>query len=215
MRGTAPTQTSIIQPRPIIAARVDTRALCTELIRWEGGRQHMYVDAYGNVATAIGHALPNADAAIALPWRHRGSGVPATPAEVRAAYEQVRAQGPGHMSITYRFASDLVLAAGVAVDLAATRVQREFLPGLRRLCPNFDRYPLPARRALVDMAHDLGLRGLATFRNLIAACKRGDFATAAERCHRRTTRGIRNVATRNLFLEAADLTVPVRPTATR
>jgi hypothetical protein len=61
----------------------------------------------------------------------------------------------------------------------------------------------------------LGLRGLSKFRNLIAACKRGDFATAAGRCHRRTTRGIRNVATRNLFLEAADLTVPIRPTATR
>ena len=150
------------------------------------------MDAYGNVATGIDHRLPNADAAIALPWRHRGTGVAATPSEIRAAFEQIREQGPGHKTIAYRFASDLVLAAGVAVDLAATRIERDFLPGLRRLCPNFDRYPLPARRALVDMAYDLGLGGLAKFRNLMAACKRGDFATAAEHCHRRTTRGIRN-----------------------
>ncbi len=213
-RATTPTQTSIADLRPTDAP-TETRTLCTELIRWEGGCQHLYVDTYGNVATAVRHRLPNADAAIALPWRHRGTGVAATPSEIRAAFEQVRTQGPGHKSIAYRFASDLVLAAGVAVDLAATRVRRELLPGLRRLCPNFDRYPLPARRALVDMAYDLGLGELAKFRNLTAACKRGDFATAAEHCHRRTTRGIRNLATRNLFLEAADLTVSVHPPATR
>jgi GH24 family phage-related lysozyme (muramidase) len=213
-RATTPTQMSIAGLRPT-AAPTQTRMLCTELVRWEGACQHLYVDTYGNVATAVGHRLPNADAAIALPWRHRGTGVAATPSEIRAAFAQVRAQGPGHKSITYRFASDLVLAAGVAVDLAAARVQRELLPGLRRLCPNFDRCPLPARRALVDMAYDLGLAGLAKFRNLIAACKRGDFATAAEHCHRRTTRGIRNLSTRNLLLEAADLTVSVNPPTTR
>ena len=175
----------------------------------------MYVDAYGNVATGIDHRLPNADAAIALPWRHRGTGVVATPSEIRTAFEQIRDQGPGHKTIAYRFASDLVVAAGVAVHLAAARIERDLLPGLRRLCRHFDRYPLPARRALVDMAYDLGLGGLAKFRNLVRACERGDFATASEHCHRRATRGIRNAATRNLFREAADLTVSVRPQATR
>jgi len=208
-RATKATQTSLADLRPTVAP-TETRTLCTELIRWEGGCQHLYVDTYGNVATGLGHRLPNAEAASALPWRHRGTGVAATPSEIRTAFEQVHAQGPGLKTIAYRFASDLVLAAGVAVDLAATRVQRDFLPGLRRLCPNFDRYPLPARRALIDMAYDLGVRGLTNFRNLIAACKRSDFATAAEHCHRRTTRGIRNLATRNLFLEAADLTVSMR-----
>ena len=213
-RATTPTQTSIAGLPPTVAP-TETRTLCTELIRWEGGCEHLYVDTCGNVATAVGHRLPNAEAAIALPWRHRGTGVAATPSEIRAAFEQVRAQGVGHRAIAYRFASDLVLAAGVAVDLAATRVQRELLPGLRRLCANFDRCPLPARRALVDMAYDLGLGGLAKFRTLIAACRRGDFATAAEHCHRRMTRGIRNVATRSLFLEAADLTATVHPPTTR
>ena len=168
-RATTPTQTSIADPRPTIAP-TETRTLCTELIRWEGGRQHLYVDAYGNVATGLDHRLPNADAAIALPWRHRGTGVAATPSEIRTAFEQIREQGPGHKSIAYRFASDLVLAAGVTADLASTRIERDFLPGLHRLCPNFDRYPLPARRALVDMAYDLGLRELAKFRNLVTAC---------------------------------------------
>ncbi len=172
-------------------------------MRWERCHQHMVVDARGNVATAIGHVLPNADAAVLLAWRHRGTALPATRAEIRAAFDQVRAQGPGHRSIAYRFASDLVLAAGVSVALVAARLERDLLPGLRRLFPEFDRYPLLAQRALVDMGYDLGLAVLGKFRNLIAACGRRDFATAAEHCHRRTTRQIRNVATKILFQQAA------------
>ena len=76
-------------------------------------------------------------------------------------------------------------------------------PGLRRLLVHFDGYPLSAQRALVDIAYTVGLEDLARFRNLIGACERGDFATAAEHCHRRAARQIRNAATQALFLEAA------------
>jgi hypothetical protein len=165
----------------------------------------MYVDSRGFVATGVGHALPTAERAIALPWRHRATGLPATPAEVRRAFARVRALGPRQRTLAYRLASDLVLAAGVAGDLAIARVERDVLPGLRRLFVDFDGYPLPGRRALVDMAFDLGLAALAHFRNLIAACARGDFKTAANHCHRRASREPRNAATRSLFLEAANL----------
>jgi GH24 family phage-related lysozyme (muramidase) len=207
--ASTPAQISIAGSDPPAAIRDDARMLCAELMRWETCCQHLYVDADGHVATGLGHRLPSVDAALLLAWRHRGTGQAATRSEVRAAFEQIRAQGPGHRSIAYRFASDLVLAAGVAADLAAARIERELLPGLRRLFRGFDRYPLPARRALVDMAYDLGLRALGKFRNLVAACERGDFATAAEQCHRRTTRQIRNTATRMSFQQAADLTASV------
>jgi hypothetical protein len=185
-------------------ATTDTRSLCAELLRWEGCRPHMYVNSRGFVATGAGHALPTVDAAIALPWRHRATGLSATPAEVRRAFVRVRALGPRQKTLSYRLASDLVLAAGVAGDLVIGRIEREVLPALRRLCADFDRYPLPARRALVDMAGDLGL-GLARFRDLITACARRDFATAANHCHRRGSRETRNAATRFLFLEAANV----------
>jgi len=165
----------------------------------------MYVDNRGVVATGVGHALPTADLAIALPWCHRATDLPATPAEVRRAFARVRALGPRQRTLAYRLATDLVLAAGVAGDLAIARVERDVLPGLRRLFAGFDRYPLPARRALVDMAFDVGLAALATFRTLIAACAQGDFTRAANHCHRRTSRETRNAATRLLFLEAANL----------
>lgn len=178
------------------------RALCSEIIRWEGFRREMYVDARGRIRTGIGHRLADAGAALALPWQHRATGRRATPAEVRAAYRQVRAQAAGHPAPALQRASDLVLPAGFAADLATTHLERTVLPGLRRFCPTFDGYPLPAQRALVDMAFDLGLDRLALFHNLIAACRRGDFAAAADHCHRPRCQSARNVSTRNLFREA-------------
>jgi hypothetical protein len=164
----------------------------------------MYVDRRGFVATGAAHPLPTVAGAIALPWCHRATGSSATPAEIRRAYVRVRALGPRQKTLAYRLASDLVLPAGLAGDLAIVRIDRDVLPGLRRLCPDFDRYPLAARRALVDIACDVGLPGLARFRNLIAACARRDFGTAANHCHRRGSRDTRNAATRLLFLEAAN-----------
>jgi GH24 family phage-related lysozyme (muramidase) len=194
-------------------AAIDTRALLTELTRWEGCCSHMYVDTRGFVTTGIGNMLPNAEAAIALPWRHERTGLLATAAEIRAAFDHVHGQESGHGSNWYKRASDLVLPPNVTNDLAIRRLETEFLPGLNRLFPRFDSYPLPAQRALVDMAYNLGVGRLGRFERLIAACARGDFTAAAEHCHRRSSRETRNAATSALFLEAANLTASVRPQA--
>ena len=185
----------------------DARALSTELFRWEGYRREMYVDWRGDVRTGIGLVLQDARAALALPWRHRTTGFPATAAEVRAAFEQARAQRAGHVAPAHQRASDLVLPAGYAALLVIRRLERELLPGLRRLFPRFAHYPLPAQRALVEMAYNLGVGGLRRFFNLTAACNRGDFAAAADHCHRRTIGGARNAATRALFRKAANLPI--------
>ncbi|HMF43357.1 MAG TPA: hypothetical protein VKQ32_21945 [Polyangia bacterium] len=184
-------------------AAPNVRALCVELIKWEGCRREMYAGPRGGVRTGIAHPLVDADAALALPWIHRSTGRRATPPEIRIAFAQARAQSLGHPAPAHQRASDLVLPAGFAGDLAAARIDKFILPGLRLLCAGFDRYPLAARRALVDMAWTLGLRGLAKFHNLIAACRREDFAAAADHCHRRGSHSARNVSTRNLFREAA------------
>ena len=167
----------------------------------------MYVDWRGEVRTGIGLVLRDARAALALPWRHRRTGSPATAAEVRAAFEQVRAQRAGHVAPAHQRASDLVLPAGYAALLVIRRLERELLPALRRLFPRFEHYPLPAQRALVEMANNLGVGGLRRFFNLIAACNRGDFAAAADHCHRRTIGVARNTATRALFRKAANLPI--------
>jgi GH24 family phage-related lysozyme (muramidase) len=185
------------------APTLDIRALCRELTRWEGSCRHMYVDTRGYVTTGVGNLLRDANAAAALPWVHRATGKPASAEEIRAAFRDVATLGAGHKAGFYERASDLVLPQAKIEQLAASRLENEFLPGLRRLCPHFDDYPLPAQRALVDMAYNLGLGGLGKFPILLAACERGDFAAAAEACNRRSSRQERNDATRALFLEAA------------
>jgi GH24 family phage-related lysozyme (muramidase) len=181
-------------------------AFAADLARWEGNTRHMYVDTRGHVTTGIGHQLRDANAATALPWLHRATGAPATPAEIRAAFTRVAAQPAGQHASRYERASDLVLPSNVARDMAAARLQHELLPGIRRLCPGFDRYPHPAQRALVDMAYNLGVAGLGRFSNMLDACERGDFAAAAGESNRRTCRDERNDATRELLLAAAHLT---------
>lgn len=184
---------------------LDVRALYRELTRWEGSRRHMYVDTRGNVTTGVGHLLRDGNAAASLPWFHRASGKAATPEEIRTAFRDVAAMGAGRKADFYQSGSDLVLSEAKLEQLAAIRLEREFLPGLRRLFPHFDGYPPAAQRALVDMAYNLGVGGLGKFENLIAACERGDFRTAADECNRRSSRPERNDATRALFLEAAQV----------
>jgi GH24 family phage-related lysozyme (muramidase) len=198
LAGKLPPASLAPQPRAL-----DIKALCRELTRWEGSCRHMYVDTRGYVTTGVGHLLKDANAAVALPWVQRSTGRSATADEIRTAFRDVSAMGAGHKAGFYQRASDLVLPQAKLEQLVASRLENEFLPGLRRLCPHFDGYPVPAQRALVDMAYNLGVAGLGKFPTLIAACERGDFAAAADACHRRSSRDERNDATRALFLEAA------------
>ncbi len=70
---------------------------------------------------------------------------------------------------------------------------------------------MQAQRALVDMAYNLGVGKLAAkFPHLIAACRLGDFTSAAGESERSSSRLERNVAARDLFIQAAQLSASVR-----
>ena len=120
----------------------------------------------------------------------------------------------------YEKVSDLVLPDGAANQLAVDRLEKDFLKGLRGLFSGFASYPQPAQRALVDMAYTLGIRGLETkFPTVVKACREGEFTVAAKYSHRKVKANEgrkgdqRNVATHNLFLEAARLTSSVQTLA--
>ena len=212
-------------------ATIDVGALRDDLLRWEGNKPFMYLCSGGYVTTGIGNKLANAQEAIALPWQHKATGLPATPAEIRTAFERVQAmtaefrREDPHATNPfsarhYEKVSDLVLPDGAANQLAADRLEKDFLKGLRGLFPGFDAYPQPAQRALVDMAYTLGVSGLETkFPRFVKACREGKFADAAEhsdrklKANRGRTGDERNVATRNLLLEAARLTSSVQTLA--
>jgi len=188
----------------------------------------MYLCSAGYVTTGIGNKLANAQEAIALPWQHKATGRPATPAEIRTAFERVQTMTSEFRRVDlkapnpfgaqhYEKVSDLVLPDGAANQLAVDRLEKDFLKGLRALFPGFDGYPQPAQRALVDMAYTLGVRGLETkFPTVVKACREGEFTVAAKHSHRKVKANEgrkgdeRNVATHNLFLEAARLTSSVQ-----
>jgi len=205
---------------------INVGLLRRDLLGWEGSKPFMYADTRGFVTTGIGSKLSSAQEAAALPWRHKSTGLPATPAEIRSAFEHVqtkytefrlanpdakRSAGAGY----YENASDLVLPPDKVTELANSRIE-DFLKSLRKLFPGFDGYPVPAQRALVDMVYTLGAKGLERkFPTVVASCRGGAFSRAAEFCHRKAQanehRGgdARNATTRDLFIEADRLTTTV------
>lgn len=90
---------------------------------------------------------------------------------------------PGLRAGAYASASPLRLTVDVCRDLAITRVQREFVPGLERLFLGFDGYPTTVQLALVDQIYQIGEGSLAAYANLRAACARGAWERAAIEIH--------------------------------
>ena len=163
----------------------------------EGCTTWLYCDSRGYATVGIGNLVASADACAALPWT--GTDDP------RAAYAAVlNAFGPTKPgALAYRSISDLRLSVDFVVGLVSKRLETEFVPGIVGLCPAFDSFPLPARRALVDMAYNLGVHGLSKFPTMLAACNAGDWATAAVQGHRSTCRDSRNAWTAQMFTDAA------------
>ena len=163
----------------------------------------LYCDRLGYVTIGIGCRVFNADAAAALPWA-TGKDDP------RAAWLRVHnAFGPAKPSaLYYQSFSDLRLTMDAVTAMVAQRLETEFMPCLYRLCPGFDGFPLPARRALVDMAWQYGdessTRGLAGFPSMLAACNSDppDWATAAIESHGECS-AERNAWRAQMFEEAA------------
>jgi len=230
--GSSRTEAGPDRPAPTsgsVAGHVitDARVFFRDINRWEGKYPFMYVDTRGFVTTGIGNKLGSPQEAIELPWRHATTGLPATPAEVRSAFQKVLADCADFQSRHpdgkkaaggpwYADKTDLVLSSSKVDELAYSRIDG-FRKQLRELFPGFDRYPVPAQRALFDMVYTLGKKGLANkFPTVVAACRDGHFEIAAKYCHRKAQANehregdARNVATKNLFDEAANLTAAVR-----
>lgn len=171
------------------------------LIRFEGKIPWMYLDTRGLVTVGIGNMLPSFEDAILLPFYLDDE--PATRGQIAVAYHEVATMERGHLPEHYKLKPSVELTDGAIIELAAKRLQTEFVPGIKRTFNRFDKYPAPAQAALVDMAYNLGVSGLAKFQALAAACELGHWRTAAAECHRSTTRPDRNDWTRDQFLACA------------
>ena len=169
----------------------------------EGSTTWLYCDVRGFVTVGIGNLIATSAACAAFPWHHQPAGQAALPGEPEAAWAAVTDAFDATKSAAYYAnKSDLRLTQDYVRELVGERLARDFLPGIRRLCPNFNTFPAPARRALVDMAYNLGVHGLGMFPHMLAACNAGDWAMAAGQCHRSTCRDTRNAWTAQCFIDA-------------
>jgi GH24 family phage-related lysozyme (muramidase) len=128
------------------------------LTLWEGLVCFMYLDTKGYVTVGIGNLLKTVAAAQALPFQNTSTGETATQLEIETAYNAVLAMKPQKPkgASYYKLVPSIELDAEYARMLARERLRKEFLPAIRRRFPEFDRYPMPAREFMVDMAYNGG-----------------------------------------------------------
>lgn len=150
--------------------------------------------------------LPDADSAIALPFKNRATGSRASDEEIRSEYERIagmeatQSRGSGY----YAPFTSLYLSQDDIDRLVQDHVRGDF-EAVLDLYPGFGNLPLSAQIALWDMVYNLGPAGLARFRNLRQAILDGDWEEAAEQSHRNGPSAARNLYVFNLFMDAAQV----------
>lgn len=173
------------------------------LIGGEGTLPHMYLDTVGLVTVGVGHMIPNAEVAQALSFVVRADGSAATPDQIAADYANVSRQQKGLLAARYRQLTTLDMTDAAIQDLLSADIA-SVEAGVRSRFAGYDGYPEPAQDALLDMAFNLGVAGLAShFPRLKAAAEAGDWTTCAAQCHRNGISEERNDKTKALFESAA------------
>lgn len=186
-----------------VAPSVDAFSL--DLEAWEGNVDHMYLDTRGFVTVGKGKMLPDADSAIALPFRNRATKVRATSAEIRAEYDLiVGMEASQTRGSTYYEPFTTLYLTQVDIDkLVADHVRGDFEALLKQF-PGFGNLPLTAQIALWDMIYNLGPTGLAEFTMMRQAILNGDWEEAARQSRRIGPSDERNQYVFDLFMDAAE-----------
>lgn len=179
--------------------RAQVRAL---LKAGEGSIPWMYLDTVGKVTVGVGNMLPDVAAAQALAFVD-ANGAAASAVRIAGDYRAVASLPAGKVARVYRHVTTVRLTESGIDDLLDARIT-EFETGLRRLFPDFDAFPDPARMGVLDMAFNLGLHGLETkFPSFCRNVRNRDWQGCAQQCHRRGISDARNQEVEHLFTVAA------------
>ena len=159
---------------------------------FEGAIPYLYLDTAGIVTVGIGHALETAGEAAVLPFVLGAGGARATTAEIEADYAAVKALPKGRVAAFYRPFSRTVLGDDAIADLFTTDLN-DFLAELGRKVAGFDELPRGAQLALLDMAYNLGVRGLLEgFPRMMNCLARHDWSGCARESRRPQLSAARN-----------------------
>jgi GH24 family phage-related lysozyme (muramidase) len=172
----------------------------------------MYLDIKGLVSVGIGNLIDPVELALALPFVHKEGGSPATPDEIQAEWESLKADKDAlakagwkactprtHLQLSEQEIDTLVLTKAAQFESTLRSVTPEFA--------SFDGWPADAQLGVMSMAWAMGPsfgKGWPKFRGAVAA---GDWDGAAAECRMSDVGnpGLvpRNDANQQLFRNAA------------
>jgi GH24 family phage-related lysozyme (muramidase) len=156
---------------------------CDVLTKHEGLIAWLYCDSKGFVTVGVGDKV-SASSTVTMPFVHLLDGSAADAEAKQNAHARVLGHfAKGLTAGDYRACSDLRLPADFCRRRLKYRVTSEFVPAIKKQCPQFAGFPTPAKLVLVDIAYNVGTGGFAAFVQLIADCNAGHFANAAEQVH--------------------------------
>ncbi|NKB35376.1 MAG: hypothetical protein GKR91_19935 [Pseudomonadales bacterium] len=175
-----------------------------ELIKeGEGCVSHMYLDTVGKVTVGVGNMLKKPSSAASLPFIVEASGEKAPEEAIEEEFEQVSSQESARPAKYYKQFTQLVLSDYEINQLLDMRLDK-FEIKLKSDFPKYDDYPEDARLALIDMAYDLGNKGLVKkFPTFTNAARKADWLTCANECKRKQIQDSRNDTVKSLFLNCA------------
>jgi GH24 family phage-related lysozyme (muramidase) len=170
---------------------------------------HMYLDSENKVTVGVGNMLASLAAAQALGFVLRSDAAKvASKDQIKTDWDKVNSEAGKNMrAASFAKVTLLDLPKDTCWSLLKKRIDEEFLPGLRKIFSGWDGFPAPAKRALLDMAYNLGLKGLKKFISLISHVEKADWEKAAETCTRKGIPEDRNEWTKARFREAVSLKV--------
>jgi GH24 family phage-related lysozyme (muramidase) len=169
----------------------------------EGCVSYMYLDTEGHVTIGVGHMIACCGDAEQLKFVLRQAGMGATAAEIAHDFNQVTQQQKAKLFTHYKQFTMLDMPAdAIEALLDADIAEKE--AGVRQRFRGYDTYPPEAKTALLDMAFNLGVAGLASkFPRLKAAAEAGDWNSCAAQCERKGIQESRNLWTKQQFQRAS------------
>lgn len=160
----------------------------------------MYLDVVGKVTVGVGNMSPNADSAAELAFVHADSNERAPESLIREQFAKVAEQEEGHSASHYAQYTTIRLDDDEIDQLLDARLDA-FESGLERDFDGYDSFPEAAKLGLMDMAFNLGNRGLVEkFPTFTRAARGQDWGTCAEECKRSQIQDSRNEEVKELFL---------------
>ncbi|MDF1793428.1 MAG: hypothetical protein P1U88_16050, partial [Thalassobaculaceae bacterium] len=176
--------------------------------RFEGDIPWLYLDTRSMVTIGIGHLIPDADAAAAIPLEKGGQ--PASADTIRAGYAVVSAATDHafHGAGAFQDLTDLRITPEQSAALFRGKFAEIFATARRLFADvggGFEAWPKRVQLATFDMAYNLGPQGLyggfPSFRSKGLAVR--DYAICAEECRRIGPAPARHMWTRDQFEAAA------------